>query len=56
MDKPDYCFEENHFNEWRCTCKCSDIEAWASGKSKILAKKQAAFDVLKKLMPGKKGN
>ena len=56
VDKPDYCFEENHFNEWRCTCKCSDIEAWASGKSKILAKKQAAFDVLKKLMPGKKGN
>lgn len=47
--QPEYSFEEHGFNEWGCTCKCSDIEAWSSAKSKTLAKKQAAFAVLKKL-------
>lgn len=49
VGQPEYSFEEQGFNEWGCTCKCSDIEAWSSAKSKTLAKKQAAFAVLKKL-------
>lgn len=53
VGKPEYSFEEHGFNEWGCTCKCSDIEAWSSAKSKVLAKKKAAFEVLRRLFPEK---
>ena len=46
---PEYSFEEFPQGTWHCECICCDVAGWRTGSSKIKAKKEAAYHVLKKL-------
>ena len=49
---PEYSFDEFPQGTWHCDCHCCDISGYGTGTSKIKAKKEAAYHVLHKLVPG----
>ena len=54
VEQPDYTFREG-FNGWECDCVCSGIKGYGRAESKTKAKKQAAYEVLGRLLKASGG-